>query len=112
MTEFKLKINYVERIKEYNGMEAIISAVHWTYICTKNTETTRDLRTVHGVTNLPLPNSESFVDVSSIDYFVLKSWLESILDFKELEDRLTFLLDVKMEPHPYHMIEGLNKLNQ
>ena len=110
--EFSLRINRAEKIKEYNGMEDIIHSVHWTYVVTEFTSERQSLRAIHGVENLELPTSENFTPISSVDYYVLKGWLESVLDFKALQDRLAFLLSVQMNPHAVNIIEGLDKLNQ
>lgn len=110
--EFILKINYVEKIKEYNGMSEIIHAINWTYICTKSDDRGHYLRTMHGVANLDLPNSKSFVALESIDYNVLKSWLESVLDFDAMKKRLEFLMTVPMSPHMAPIVQGTNALNQ
>jgi len=110
--KFSFRINRVEKIKEYNGMEDIIHSVHWTYVVTEFTPERQSLRAIHGVENLELPNSENFTPLSSVDYYVLKGWLETVLDFKALEDRLAFLLSVEMNPHALNIIEGLDKLSQ
>lgn len=110
--KFTLKINRVEKIKEYNGMTGIIHSVHWSYAASEFTPERQSLRVIHGVENLELPTIENFTPIESVDYYVLKSWLESVLDFKVLEERLAFLLSVEMQQGSVNIIEGLDKLNQ
>jgi hypothetical protein len=110
--EFTLKINYVEKIKEYDGMEQIIHAVNWTYMCLDKTSEHTLFRTIHGTTSLDLPNKESFKTIDKIDYFVLKSWLESVLDLNAMQEKLKFLLTVTPLFHNATIIEGTNALNQ
>jgi len=110
--EFHLKINYVEKIQEYNGMSEVIHAVNWTYSCLDKTEERVLYRTIHGTTGLDLPNPESYISIQNVDYFVLKSWLESVLDLQAMQEKLKFLLTVTPMFHNAPMIEGTNALNQ
>jgi len=110
--EFSFRIDRVERIKEYNGMKEIIHAISWTYVGILNTNERKSLRILMGVTHLDLPTSDNFVELSTVDYFVLRWWLETVLDFPAMEDRLRFLMTVEPSVQGVHMIQGLDKINQ
>jgi hypothetical protein len=75
-----------------NDLVDVVKRVHWvrSYV---NADI--GFADIHGVTNLPNPNPQSFLNIEDIDIATVKSWLNTLEDTIVLDQELISQFNIK-----------------
>jgi hypothetical protein len=87
MINFNWYINSLDCYKSKDGLENVIYNVRWFYIGVD--EINNVSSTIDGITSLPEPNVNEFVDFNDIDKDTIVGWLTNILDVNGMETDIT-----------------------
>lgn len=94
MIKYIWKIEYTEYYKQKNGLNGVISKIRWYYIGIR--QDNEEKLSIDGVLELPDPTPESFISMDSLKRVDLITWLESYLDVKYLQARISFDVEEKI----------------
>jgi hypothetical protein len=83
--EYELKIKFTDSTNQLDGLENVITVIGWCYQLKQNSEVLAEL---NGSTNIPQPNSDTFVGLDDVTLDMMVGWLEGLLDIEDLKLKL------------------------
>lgn len=86
MITYNWEINSLDCYKSINELQNVIFNVHWNYIGID--DATNIASSIHGVTLLPEPNINKFMDINNINKETIILWLISLLDVDSMNTEI------------------------
>jgi hypothetical protein len=98
-TIFSWDIKHFDVVPNANGMENVITRIHWEYkgSYTDNNGTPYS-QLIYGVADINAPDPMSFVPFSQISFEQATNWLHKVLNVPDLQNTITVLMNNRINP--------------
>ena len=98
MATFQWVISQLDSKINLDGMQDVISCIHWRYQATEIIEDKTYSIDTYGATSIEQPNPQSFVPYADITEAQVIGWLEAVLPITDMQANLNAQIELLKNP--------------